>query len=94
MSAQPIEEGVYLGTDPADRSLQLHVPERQRIHQVNIGASGGGKSKQMQDQILQDVMAGRGCAVIDQKVTSSLIFSRRWRRSMSASGRRWPSASC
>ena len=63
----------YLGANPDNPEEQFGVTERARaVHHYVVGGSGVGKSKMLQDWILQDVMAGRGCAVIDPK--GDLVF--------------------
>ncbi len=58
----------YLGADPRDprRLFWLPMAER-RAHMSAFGGSGAGKSNMLLDVFMQDVMAGRGCALIDPK---------------------------
>jgi len=58
----------YLGADPNNprRLFWLDVRER-RAHMAVVGGSGSGKSNLLLDLFGQDVMAGRGCCLIDPK---------------------------
>jgi len=73
MNPDPRDNELFAGADPKDQTLQFPIPERSRaVHSYCLGASGVGKSKMMLDWVLQDIVAGRGCAVIDPK--GDLIF--------------------
>lgn len=57
-----------IGADPRDprQTIWLPLTERQK-HMGVLGASGTGKTQFLLDQIVADVVAGRGCTVIDPK---------------------------
>ena len=65
---QTAESLFYLGSDPKNprRLFWLGLGER-RAHMAVFGASGSGKSQLLLDLCMQDVMAGRGFALIDPK---------------------------
>lgn len=64
----PQDRRFYLGADSRAQDRQFFVDDRVRsLHSYVLGSSGCGKSKMLQDWILQSVMAGTGCAVIDPK---------------------------
>lgn len=74
--AAPPEDGIFLGTDPHDASLQFFAPESWRVTgQYVPGSSGSGKTYAMTDWALQDIIAGRGVGVIDPKgdMTDAII---------------------
>jgi hypothetical protein len=58
----------YLGADPKNprRLLWLDIHER-RAHMAVVGATGTGKSHLVVDLLGQDIVAGRGCGLIDAK---------------------------
>ncbi len=66
--AAPSDEGIFLGTDPTDWSQEFFVPESWRVTGTYVGgSSGSGKTMAMTDWVLQDIIGGRGCGVIDPK---------------------------
>ncbi len=69
----PQQNVFFLGVDAANPTIHVPILESRRgVHQYVIGASSAGKSKLLLDWILQSVLAGSGCAVIDPK--GDLIF--------------------
>jgi hypothetical protein len=65
-SAQPAR--FFLGANPRNSSEQFFVEDRIRaLHAYVIGASGCGKSKMLEDWVLQSVLAGNGVALVDPK---------------------------
>lgn len=67
------ENWFFVGANPANPAKQLPISERDRaVHSYVLGSSGVGKSKMLLDWVLQDILAGRGCAVIDPK--GDLVF--------------------
>lgn len=64
----PQDRRFYLGANARRSDEQFFVDDRVRsLHSYVLGSSGCGKSKMLEDWILQSVMSGRGCAVIDPK---------------------------
>lgn len=58
----------YLGADPNNPRRLFWLPRRRGgAHMAVWGGSGAGKSNYLLDLFMQDVMAGRGCALIDPK---------------------------
>lgn len=73
MSTPAPRDPFFLGANPDNSAEQFYVPQSTRaVHAYVIGASGAGKSKMLLDWILQDIMAGRGCCLIDPK--GDLVF--------------------
>jgi len=67
-AVSPPSDVFFLGANPDNPDEQMYVEQKARaVHAYVVGASGAGKSKMLLDWILQDVMAGRGCCVIDPK---------------------------
>ena len=68
VTPNPPADIFFLGANPDNSDEQMYVEQKARaVHAYVVGASGAGKSKMLLDWILQDVMAGRGCCVIDPK---------------------------
>jgi len=62
------EEVFYIGADPGDPRRLLWLPLSQlRRHCLVTGSTGTGKSMLLVDMILQRVVAGESCIVIDPK---------------------------
>ena len=48
-------------------------PKVRKFHSYVVGLTGRGKSKFLQNCLVQDIIAGRGCAVIDPVSYKNLI---------------------
>lgn len=64
MAADDLLIGVRTGVYGAGAAIALSAPDRLR-HTYVIGQTGTGKSTLLKHLVLQDIRAGRGCALID-----------------------------